>query len=243
MKGAGGLLRIWPPASYSCGLWSPSRPGVLFLGRIDGNLEVWDIRDQLQKPTTTSAVSATQLTSLAFPQLKQEKQQKQHQHPAGYSRSKSRKLTRQPQVADAMAISSEPSPALAYLAVGDATGALRVLKLFPSLTNPNPDELSHISAMLLKDDGRVEYLNEREAVLKKAAEEKNKRQAIERESEEIEVPPEEDKESNELQAIEAEYKAMEAAFLKELQQRATEENATQPSASADEKEKKTSLAR
>lgn len=31
----------------------------------------------------------------------------------------------------------------------------------------NTDELSHISSMLLKDDGRVEYLNEREAVLKK----------------------------------------------------------------------------
>lgn len=123
-----------------------------------------------------------------------------------------------------MATSNERSPSLAYLAAGDATGALRVLKLFPSLTNPNTDELSHISSMLLKDDGRVEYLNEREAVLKKAAEEKNKRQTAERGSEEVEAPPEGETESLELQAMEAEYRAMEAAFLKELQQRATQEN-------------------
>ncbi|CDJ49242.1 hypothtetical protein, conserved, putative [Eimeria brunetti] len=204
-----------PPASYSCGVWSPSRPGVLFLGRTDGHLEVWDLKDQLQKPTTLSAVSAAQLTSLAFPQLQQQKP-RLHQHPGAGGRSKSRKFTRQPQVADAMLINSEPSPALVYLAVGDATGALRVLRLFPSLTNPNPDELSHISSMLLKDDGRMDYLNEREAALKKATEEKNKRQAVEKESEEAEVPPEEETENHELEKMEAEYKAMEAAFLKEL---------------------------
>ncbi|CDJ55920.1 hypothetical protein, conserved [Eimeria maxima] len=212
-----------PPASYSCGVWSPSRPGVLFLGRTDGNLEVWDLRDQLQKPTTISAVSAVQLTSLAFPQLQQQQVPPTHQHTPSNVR-KSRKLTRQPPLGEAMATSNERSPSLAYLAAGDATGALRVLKLFPSLTNPNTDELSHISSMLLKDDGRVEYLNEREAVLKKAAEEKNKRQTAERGSEEVEAPPEGETESLELQAMEAEYRAMEAAFLKELQQRATQEN-------------------
>ncbi|CDI86721.1 hypothtetical protein, conserved, putative [Eimeria praecox] len=254
--GADGGVYVWDITAAVAGadntefLWRPvlqcqlrkQDPGVLFLGRTDGNLEVWDLRDQLQKPTTLSAVSATQLTSLAFPQLQQQRP-RLHQHPSGYGRSKSRKLTRQPPVAEAVAMSSETSPALAYLAIGDATGALRVLKLFPSLTNPNPDELSHISAMLLKDDGRVEYLNEREAVLKKATEEKHKRQAVERDSEEVETPPEGEAESLELEAMEAEYKAMEAAFLKELQQRATQENSTtQPAPCADEKEKNASLA-
>lgn len=124
-----------PPACYSCGVWSPSRPGVLFVGRTDGTLEVWDLRDQLQKPTALSAVSATQLTSLAFPQLQQQGP-RHHQHPISYARSKSRKFTRQPPIVDAMTISSEPNPTLAYLAVGDGTGALRVIKLFPSITNP-----------------------------------------------------------------------------------------------------------
>lgn len=36
-----------------------------------------------------------------------------------------------------------------------------------AILTQNPDELSHISAMLLRDDGRAEYLNEREALLKK----------------------------------------------------------------------------
>lgn len=35
----------------TCGCFSPSRPGVIVIGRTDGNLDVWDFLDQSHKAT------------------------------------------------------------------------------------------------------------------------------------------------------------------------------------------------
>ena len=55
-----------PPAYYSCGAFSRTRAGVVYLGRVDGTLEVWDLTDQSNKPLMTFAVGSAALTTLAF---------------------------------------------------------------------------------------------------------------------------------------------------------------------------------
>ena len=97
-------------------------------------LEVWDLRDQLRKPTAVAAISATTLTALAFPELQQQHQQKHQQ--ASRTRSKSRKFTRNAIAHKTIESPHFANPALTHLAVGDAAGSLTVLKLPPSLSMP-----------------------------------------------------------------------------------------------------------
>ena len=55
---------------YSCGGWSPTRPGVMLLGRTDGYIEVWDFLDKSHDYSMISHFSISQqnlpLTELKF---------------------------------------------------------------------------------------------------------------------------------------------------------------------------------
>eukprot|EP00884_Botryococcus_braunii_P002030 jgi/Botrbrau1/11828/Bobra.0224s0024.1 len=51
---------------YTTGCWSPARPGVLYLGREDGALEVWDLQDRNQEPSIVAQPCARPVSSLAF---------------------------------------------------------------------------------------------------------------------------------------------------------------------------------
>ena len=46
------------------GCWCPSRPGVFFIGRTDGYLEVWDLMDRSHEPVMKQNVSGSALTTL-----------------------------------------------------------------------------------------------------------------------------------------------------------------------------------
>ncbi|KAG2378979.1 hypothetical protein C9374_007617 [Naegleria lovaniensis] len=56
--------------SYSCGSWSPTRPGVILLGRTDGFIEVWDFLDKSHDCSMISHFSISQqnvpLTEMKF---------------------------------------------------------------------------------------------------------------------------------------------------------------------------------
>jgi len=54
------------PTSYTCGAWSPSRPAVLFVGRSDGMIDIWDLLDRSHEPSMTVAVTAAEVTSMEF---------------------------------------------------------------------------------------------------------------------------------------------------------------------------------
>jgi WD40 repeat protein len=58
------------PSAITCVAFSPSRPGVIFLGKADGMLEVWDFLDQSHRSSLSIGVTACALTSIEFrPQL------------------------------------------------------------------------------------------------------------------------------------------------------------------------------
>lgn len=52
--------------SLSSGRWSPTRPGMLFVGKQDGSMDVWDLTDSSYKPALTCTVASTQVTELEF---------------------------------------------------------------------------------------------------------------------------------------------------------------------------------
>lgn len=62
------------PKRLTAGYWSPSRPGVFFIAKIDGNIDVWDLLDRTHEPFLSQNVSAAAL-SCAVPHQIGPKQQ------------------------------------------------------------------------------------------------------------------------------------------------------------------------
>merc|ERR1719215_309710 len=50
----------------TCGRWSPSRPSVVFIGKSDGTLDIWDLVDQTHKPAMGKSVGSTPITCMEF---------------------------------------------------------------------------------------------------------------------------------------------------------------------------------
>ncbi|XP_036377329.1 dynein intermediate chain 3, axonemal [Megalops cyprinoides] len=46
------------------GYWSLSRPGVFFIGKEDGNIEVWDMMEKTHEPSQTQNITSTQITCI-----------------------------------------------------------------------------------------------------------------------------------------------------------------------------------
>ena len=44
--------------------WSPSRPGVFYIGRDDGVLEVWDLADRSHCATSCQSVATSAVSSI-----------------------------------------------------------------------------------------------------------------------------------------------------------------------------------
>ena len=44
------------------GRWSPTRPGVLFLGKVDGSMDVWDFTDSSYAPSVNLMSSPSKIT-------------------------------------------------------------------------------------------------------------------------------------------------------------------------------------
>merc|ERR1719487_247163 len=55
-----------PQSYFTSGTWSPTRPSVLFLGRADGALEIWDFSDQSHKHSLMHPVGSVGISNLMF---------------------------------------------------------------------------------------------------------------------------------------------------------------------------------
>ncbi|XP_048256413.1 dynein axonemal intermediate chain 3-like isoform X4 [Haliotis rufescens] len=58
----------------SAGHWSPSRPGVFFIAKVDGSVDVWDLLDKTHEPSITQSVSPSPITTLYPFQVTQKQQ-------------------------------------------------------------------------------------------------------------------------------------------------------------------------
>jgi WD40 repeat protein len=50
----------------SCGMFSPTRPGLVFIGRTDGRLDIWDFTDQSHQETMNHQVSSSGISCIKF---------------------------------------------------------------------------------------------------------------------------------------------------------------------------------
>jgi len=51
---------------YTRGTWSPTRPSLVFLGRMDGGLDLWDFSDQSHKASLFHPVTSVAISSMVF---------------------------------------------------------------------------------------------------------------------------------------------------------------------------------
>lgn len=54
-------------AAVTVGRWSPTRPGVFYVGHVDGTIDVWDLMDKAHIPTLSQQVAAEAITCMEFP--------------------------------------------------------------------------------------------------------------------------------------------------------------------------------
>merc|ERR1712194_334459 len=52
--------------SFTRGVWSPTRPSVIFLGLATGGIDIWDFSDQSHKASLTATVTSNAISSMAF---------------------------------------------------------------------------------------------------------------------------------------------------------------------------------
>lgn len=60
------LASPYSNAGVTVGRWSPTRPGVFFVGHADGSMDVWDLLDKAHLPTLTQQVAPCALVSMEF---------------------------------------------------------------------------------------------------------------------------------------------------------------------------------
>ncbi|XP_029905060.1 dynein axonemal intermediate chain 3 [Myripristis murdjan] len=55
-----------PPSTQVCtaGCWSPSRPAVFFIGKANGNIEVWDLLEKTHDPSQIHNITSTKITCI-----------------------------------------------------------------------------------------------------------------------------------------------------------------------------------
>jgi WD40 repeat protein len=53
-----------PSTIYTVGRWSPSRPGLILLAKVDGSIDVWDFMNSFYVPTKTQLVTHSHITSM-----------------------------------------------------------------------------------------------------------------------------------------------------------------------------------
>lgn len=54
------------PSMLTCGLWSPSRPSVIFIGKADGIVDVWDLLDRTHEPSMSFPIASASITTMVF---------------------------------------------------------------------------------------------------------------------------------------------------------------------------------
>ncbi|KAJ1508418.1 WD repeat-containing protein 63, partial [Coelomomyces lativittatus] len=52
-------------ARYTCGAWSPTRPGAFFVARSDGQVEIWDLLDRTHQASHIQAVSSVSISAIS----------------------------------------------------------------------------------------------------------------------------------------------------------------------------------
>lgn len=148
----------------TCGCWSPSRAGVLYIGRQDGCVDIWDLADSSHKPAATVTVSSTRVTSMEFCVFKPSSSD--HDAGGGGGSGENGDLAK---VAgggsgknsggaggglDGSGGKSDPE----LMACGDVGGNLHVFEMPRNLWKPALNEHQLMGAFIAREEKRVSYV-------------------------------------------------------------------------------------
>lgn len=147
------------PVPNTAGRWSPSRPAVVFIGRSDGALDVWDLLDSTTKPSVSFPIMSVPVTSMEF-----------RIATAASAASSAAAANMSGMWATGMlpaslggAGGSSGAVSKQLLAVGDAKGSLHVLDIPLPLRKGVPNEEAVAAAYLDREAARVMYVATRAA--------------------------------------------------------------------------------
>eukprot|EP00002_Diphylleia_rotans_P019732 TRINITY_DN3814_c0_g3_i2.p1 TRINITY_DN3814_c0_g3~~TRINITY_DN3814_c0_g3_i2.p1 ORF type:complete len:630 (+),score=129.61 TRINITY_DN3814_c0_g3_i2:60-1949(+) len=60
------LSSSYTTSNVTAGRWSPTRPGVLFIAKSDGSIEIWDFLDRSHEPSMKQIITSVAITSIDF---------------------------------------------------------------------------------------------------------------------------------------------------------------------------------
>ncbi|OQS00410.1 hypothetical protein ACHHYP_03618 [Achlya hypogyna] len=131
------------------GCFSPTRPGVLYIAKADGVLEVWDLLDQSHRASFSASIAACALTTLEF-------RQTQVSAPVAAAPAAA--------AAKAAPVAAPPNAAQApkqqLLAVGDVNGNLHILEIPRTLSRGSAGERQVIEGYFKRESARVKAVQE-----------------------------------------------------------------------------------
>jgi hypothetical protein len=132
-----------------CSRWSPSRPGVFFITRSDGTLEIWDLLDMSHVPSSVQSICASAISYLSI-----------HQYPCTYFFFffnifclKNRE--------NYLYLIAKSTYGHQFIAAGDDEGTLHILEVPKSLCKPVRNEKSILSAFFDREVKRLQYVQDR----------------------------------------------------------------------------------
>ncbi|KAF8061413.1 bifunctional 3-dehydroquinate dehydratase/shikimate dehydrogenase [Scenedesmus sp. PABB004] len=138
--------------AYTAAVWSPTRPGLLFLSTCGGSLHVWDLLDRNHEPSLRVSVSSVAIASLALTSPPP-------RHAAPPARGDGEPPPGGGEGGGGGGAHAARHPAagggLQVLAVGDAAGVLRLFELPRPLRRPLPNERHLMEGFVAREAARL----------------------------------------------------------------------------------------
>ena len=129
--------------SYTCGKFSPSRPGVIYLCKSNGEIDTWDLLDESHKPSVKDSFIKEKITSVAI---------FRYNLPIDENDE------------------NQTQTSIEYMLIGDISGQMTLLEVPKLFSEPVNDEKSIMKEFLDNEIARQEYMEMR---MKKLDEESN----------------------------------------------------------------------
>jgi hypothetical protein len=143
-------------ARLTCGCFSPCRPGVVFLGRSDGLVDVWDVGDTTLRPVLSTPVVSTAVACMHF-------QNRGKSVSASSSEPTAVALADADDVAERARTGTGAGRA-GYLGVGDEKGNVHVLEVPSALCSTSERDFQLVTAFVERETKRVLYSGARTAI-------------------------------------------------------------------------------
>eukprot|EP00939_MAST-03C_sp_MAST-3C-sp1_P003625 g3625.t1 len=151
-------------STIHCGLWSPSRPGVLLIGKANGEVDVWDFTDSSHKPRTSIQVNTSGVTSM---KLSSSVSTVSSPPITATKSSSSKTKTKESSAASTKLQEGTRNSELEFLAAGGSSGSLQIFEMPTFLCKPLTDEFESVRVYFTREARQTQYVHASRLLLKK----------------------------------------------------------------------------